>query len=364
MSALVSDQALVATYFLEKEWNSLGKWWKELFKKVIKEIHGILVSKGYPVVNPDVIFKIKKEEKYFTQHCEWEGKETMNDPSMSLPIVTSVFSLNVKQEEDLSFMDPPESEATEPIHPPVASYSIVNPDVVFKIKKEDEKYFTQQCEWEGKENMSNPSMSLPIVTSVFSLSVKQEEDLPFLDPPESETAEDIHPPVTSSPGVRPDILIQFKQEGLGIKTQEFEDRGNLANTGACEERHEAGSQNYNPDPIAEVLKMEEPPVSHQLEGGEKEIDTKSDDGFRNNSKKQRICNGQQRKEWKQRDPSRDSPDPSADCEEGSCTCECPSPGDPSDWQTDSPEPYRITLFLMGPANGMCVGMALMGVADE
>ncbi|XP_029450292.1 uncharacterized protein LOC115087338 isoform X3 [Rhinatrema bivittatum] len=275
MSALVSDQALVATYFLEKEWNSLGKWWKELFKKVIKEIHGILVSKGYPVVNPDVIFKIKKEEKYFTQHCEWEGKETMNDPSMSLPIVTSVFSLNVKQEEDLSFMDPPESEATEPIHPPVASYSIVNPDVVFKIKKEDEKYFTQQCEWEGKENMSNPSMSLPIVTSVFSLSVKQEEDLPFLDPPESETAEDIHPPVTSSPGVRPDILIQFKQEGLGIKTQEFEDRGNLANTGACEERHEAGSQNYNPDPIAEVLKMEEPPVSHQLEGGEKEIDTKS-----------------------------------------------------------------------------------------
>ncbi|XP_029452834.1 zinc finger protein 398-like isoform X2 [Rhinatrema bivittatum] len=112
----------VAAYFLEGEWYILGEWQKELYKKIIKEIHGILMSRGYSIVNPDVVFKIKKEdEKYFTQHCEWEGKENRNDPSLSLPVVTSVFLLSVNQEEDLPFLDPPESEVTEEIHSPVTS---------------------------------------------------------------------------------------------------------------------------------------------------------------------------------------------------------------------------------------------------
>ncbi|XP_029460468.1 zinc finger protein 568-like isoform X2 [Rhinatrema bivittatum] len=111
----------VAAYFLEVEWDILGEWQKELYKKVIKEIHSILMSRGYSIVNPDVIFKIKKEEEtFFTQHCEWEGKENMKDPPISLPIVTSVFSLSIKQEEDLPFLDPPESETTEEIHTPVS----------------------------------------------------------------------------------------------------------------------------------------------------------------------------------------------------------------------------------------------------
>ncbi|XP_029460351.1 zinc finger protein 567-like isoform X2 [Rhinatrema bivittatum] len=324
----------VAAYFLEVEWGILGERQKELYKKVIKEIHGILVSQGYSIVNPDVIFKIKKEEeKYFTQHCEWEGEENTKDPPISLPVVTSVFSLSIKQEEDLPFLDPPESEVTEEIHTPVSDYSILNPDVIFKIKKEDEKYFTQHCELEGKENMDHPTISshgrnpdptsetlkmeeppvrdqlergaasvtfgdvaayflevewgivgewqkelykkvikeihgilkscgysilnpdiifkikredekyftqhcelkgkenmkdptfsLPVVTSVFSLSIKQEEDLPFMDPPESEMTEEIHTPVS-------------------------------------------GSQDYKHYPKVEILKMEEPPVRDQLEGG-------------------------------------------------------------------------------------------------
>ncbi|XP_029440199.1 zinc finger protein 282-like isoform X2 [Rhinatrema bivittatum] len=374
----------VAAYFWEVEWDILGEWQKELYKKVIKEIHGILMSRGHSILNPDVVFKIKKEdEKYFPQHWELEGKETMKDPSISLPIVTSVFSLSVKQEEDLPFLDPPESETPEGIHPPVtgspsvtpdilirfkqegrgteplrsedrgnlsipgaceelheagdaawikgsrgpspdptaeilrmggeetetkSGYSILNPDVVFKIKKEDEKYFPQHWELEGKETMKDPSISLPIVTSVFSLSVKQEEDLPFLDPPESETTEGIHPPVTGSPSVPPDILIRFKQEGCGTEPPRSEDRGNLSIPGACEELHEAGdaawikgSQGPSPDPAAEILRM----------GGE-ETESKSEDGFRNNSETQRMCDGQQTEERKERDPSRDSPGPSAE----------------------------------------------------
>ncbi|XP_029450316.1 zinc finger protein 583-like [Rhinatrema bivittatum] len=290
MSELASDKALVtfsdvAAYFWEVEWNILGEWQKELYKKIIKEIHGLLMSRGY---------------------------------------------------------------------------SIVNPDVIFKIKKEDEKYFTQNCEWEGKENMKDPSMSLPIVTSVFSMSIKQEEDLPFLDPSESKMTKKIHPPVIGPSNVKPDILIRFKCKEFKIEPQEYEEGGNFSNTGACEELHEAGSRGYNPDsttpimkmeeshvsqqldggeentdtknssrgyspnPTTPILKMEEFHISDQLDGGEENMDTKNNDEVRNNSKIMRICDGQQGEEWTHRDPSRHSPDLSADCKGGISRVTSPS----------------------------------------
>ncbi|XP_030051510.1 zinc finger protein 669-like [Microcaecilia unicolor] len=36
----------VAASFLEADWDLLGEWQKELYKKVIKEIHDILISRG------------------------------------------------------------------------------------------------------------------------------------------------------------------------------------------------------------------------------------------------------------------------------------------------------------------------------
>ncbi|XP_030053447.1 uncharacterized protein LOC115466390 [Microcaecilia unicolor] len=110
----------VAAYFLEVEWNTLEEWQKQLFKKVIKEIHDILMSQGYPIVNRDVVFKIKKEdETYIIQPFEWEGKENPNDSTNSLPIVTSVLSLSVKQEEDLPFVENPDSQMSQQTCPPV-----------------------------------------------------------------------------------------------------------------------------------------------------------------------------------------------------------------------------------------------------
>ncbi|XP_029441404.1 zinc finger protein 10-like [Rhinatrema bivittatum] len=246
MSALVSDQASVtfrdvAAYFWEVEWDILGEWQKELYKKVIKEIHGVLMSRGY---------------------------------------------------------------------------SIVNPDVIFKIKKEDEKYFTQQWELERKENTTDPTVSLPIVTSVFSMSIKQEEDLSFEGHPESETTEQTHPLVTGSSDVIPDILIRFKQEELWNESQGCEAGGNLPITSTYEEWCEAGCQSYSPDPTLEILKVEVPHGSDQIDGGEEDTDTSRDDGFRNDSERQRICDEEQRLGWLHRDPSRDSPDPLADSERG------------------------------------------------
>ncbi|XP_029464991.1 zinc finger protein 773-like isoform X2 [Rhinatrema bivittatum] len=145
MSVLVSDQAAVtfndiSAYFLKMEWDILGEWQKELYKKVIKELHGILMSRGYSVLNSDVILKIKKQdEEYFTQHCKREEKENIPDPTFSLPVVSSVFSLNIKQEEDLPFMD----------HPPIIGSSNVKPDILRRFKQEGIKTEPQEAEEEG-----------------------------------------------------------------------------------------------------------------------------------------------------------------------------------------------------------------------
>ncbi|XP_029443795.1 gastrula zinc finger protein XlCGF26.1-like isoform X2 [Rhinatrema bivittatum] len=181
MSALASDRASVtfsdvAAYFLEVEWVVLGERQKELYKKVIKEIHGLLISRGYSILNPDVIFKIKKEdEKYFTPRYEWEGKANRNDPIYSLPIVTSVFSLSVKQEEDLAFMDPPESEAAEDIHPPVIGSPRVRPDILFRFNHEGRGIEPQGSEDRGGLTIADPREELREADDEFSNNTERQQ---------------------------------------------------------------------------------------------------------------------------------------------------------------------------------------------
>nr|XP_033795321.1 zinc finger protein 665-like isoform X2 [Geotrypetes seraphini] len=89
----------VSAYFRKMEWDIMEKWQKELYKKVIKEIHSFLISQGYSILNPDVIFKIKKEdEKYFTQRYEWKRKENLNDPSISSPDIKPDILIRFGQE--------------------------------------------------------------------------------------------------------------------------------------------------------------------------------------------------------------------------------------------------------------------------
>ncbi|XP_029450371.1 oocyte zinc finger protein XlCOF6-like isoform X3 [Rhinatrema bivittatum] len=353
MSIMVTNQVSVtfsdvAAYFLEVEWDILGEWQKELYKKIIKEIHSILMSRGYSIVNPDVIFKIKKEdEKYFMQHCR-EGKENMNEPTNNLPIVTSVFSLSVKQEDDLPFMDPPESETTERIHPPVTSSSSVKPDILIRFKQEEFRTEPKRCEARGILTITdaceksheagsqgyNPDSTVEILKmeelNVRDLLEGGEEDTDiknddgFRNNSESQrkcdgqqreewTYGDSRDPSADcergSPNVRSDLLIRFKEEEFRIEPQECEEQGVLPITGTC-------SRSCNPGLIIDNLKMEELHVSDQRKGREEETDTKSDDGFWNNSERHRMWNGQQGEKWTHRDHARESPDPSADWEGG------------------------------------------------
>ncbi|XP_030050767.1 zinc finger protein 493-like [Microcaecilia unicolor] len=74
----------------------------------------------------------------------------MNDPSKSFPIVTSVFSLSIKQEEDLPFMDHPESETSVQVHSPETGCPSVRPDILIRFK--DERFRT---ELQGSEKRGN-----------------------------------------------------------------------------------------------------------------------------------------------------------------------------------------------------------------
>ncbi|XP_030048110.1 zinc finger protein 81-like [Microcaecilia unicolor] len=203
----------------------------------------------------------------------------MTDSNQDLPIVTSVFSLSIKQEEDLPFMENPESEMSEQTLTSITDDGFGNESE--RVRMCDEQ---QKEEWKHEDSSrasTDPSADceggigsiiptgekaavqkgerferqkrncsffptleqpgrlndLPIVTSVFSLSIKQEEDLPFMENPESKMSEQTLPSIT-------------------------------------------------------------------------------DDGFGNESERVRMCDEQQKEEWKHEDSSRDSTDPSADCEGG------------------------------------------------
>ncbi|XP_030045741.1 zinc finger protein 19-like [Microcaecilia unicolor] len=183
MSALVPDQALfkdVAACFLEVDWDILGEWQKELYKKVIMEVHDILISLGYSIVNPDVIFKIKNEdEKYFTQHFEWEEKENPDHLIKNLPVVTSVISLGVKQEEDLPLMDPPKSETSEQTHPPITSFYNVRPDILIQF---DQKGFrTRGSEETGNLTTTGRCEELPEACDEATIKASNEALVTFKD---------------------------------------------------------------------------------------------------------------------------------------------------------------------------------------
>ncbi|XP_030045877.1 uncharacterized protein LOC115460184 [Microcaecilia unicolor] len=145
---------------------------------VIKEIHGILMSRGYSIVNPDVIFKIKKEDdKYFTQH---------SDPTKSLPVVTSVFSLNVKQEKDFFFMDHPEPEMCEKTHPCVMNSHNVKPDIL--IQFEQERFKTEHQGSEERGNLTTTGICEELhkaggvsLTAEPIVEILKMEEVPVID---------------------------------------------------------------------------------------------------------------------------------------------------------------------------------------
>nr|XP_033817856.1 zinc finger protein 271-like [Geotrypetes seraphini] len=335
MSALGSDLVSVtfrdvAAYFLEMEWDILGEWQKEMYKKVIKEIHGILRSHGYSIVNPNVVFKFKKEdEKYSTQLFEWEGEESPNDPMKGLPIITSVFSLSVKQEEDLPLMEHPKSEPSEQIHPPVTSSHNVKPDILFRFGQEEFGTDPRGSEERGNLTTTGPSEELHEARDEAWIKANYEAMVAFKDVAayflEAEwgilgewkkalykkVIKEVHDLLMSRGYsiVNPDVIFKIEKEDKSFN-QHFEWEG----------KENPNDSSKSLPVVTSVfslsVKQEEdlPSTDHpELETPQQTRSSLTNDGYGNNSKRMREGDGQQIEEWKHKDPSRDSTDPLADC---------------------------------------------------
>lgn len=51
----------VAASFTEEQWLHLEDWQKDIYKTVVKEIHEAVISLGYTIINPNVVFSVEKQ---------------------------------------------------------------------------------------------------------------------------------------------------------------------------------------------------------------------------------------------------------------------------------------------------------------
>ncbi|XP_075461267.1 zinc finger protein 398-like isoform X4 [Ascaphus truei] len=74
----------VAAYFTKEQWMRLEDWQKERYLDVMKEIHEALISLGYTITNPDILFKIKKKDESCVQ-IDYDSAERENTCIADLP---------------------------------------------------------------------------------------------------------------------------------------------------------------------------------------------------------------------------------------------------------------------------------------
>nr|XP_033817763.1 zinc finger protein 883-like [Geotrypetes seraphini] len=124
----------VAAYFSEAEWEVLEEGRKELYRGVMKEIHWVLMSLGYTIVNDDVLLKIKPgEEPYHKYHFGSEDAGGTMDLS------------NLK------------------------------PDLLFRIKQEKEE--EEACHWDPQEAMGQEELSQPEIGEPGSMNKTKKRHL-------------------------------------------------------------------------------------------------------------------------------------------------------------------------------------------
>ncbi|XP_029441248.1 zinc finger protein 550-like [Rhinatrema bivittatum] len=203
MAACVSYQASVtfndvAVYFSQEEWHLLDNWQKKLYRDVMKEIHGVLISLGYTIINPDVLFRIKDGDRLSkegrrerihrgkdklniaTGGCGFlnpdlllrvgqraeqrpsdyrdlvETQNGKNPAEVAFPVITSILSLNVKEEPNSQAIDQAGPQKTlDGSNPPVDGL-VFNPELSLWIKQEDEECFTVD-DLEARKTIKDPA---------------------------------------------------------------------------------------------------------------------------------------------------------------------------------------------------------------
>lgn len=175
MALLDPEQILVTfqdvvVYFSEQEWKCLEEWQKELYRTVMEEIHTALISLGYAILNPETLFRVKKEKRVF--HLD-----------QSSPL---------RKENDHTF---------------TTGRAGLTPDILLRIKVDDEPILV---DWQ--EGESNPCSNAPTASPDQLLDTKEEKDLHFLGHRDSLAEDCTTSPVTGSRGSSSNLVELIKSE--------------------------------------------------------------------------------------------------------------------------------------------------------
>ncbi|XP_069089574.1 zinc finger protein 471-like isoform X2 [Pleurodeles waltl] len=144
MALLDPDQILVTfqdvvVYFSEEEWKCLEEWQKELYRTVMEEIHTALISLGYAILNPEALFRVKKEKKAF--HLDQSSllrKENGHSFTADESVARSEQLLDTKEENDVRFLHWHDLPAEDCKTHPVTGSRGRSSELIEVIKSEDE----------------------------------------------------------------------------------------------------------------------------------------------------------------------------------------------------------------------------------
>ncbi|KAJ1121599.1 hypothetical protein NDU88_000120 [Pleurodeles waltl] len=148
----------VSSYFSIEEWELLEKWQKELYEKVVQEIHQALVSLG-PVLA--TVFSLRAQGKQ--ELLSMDHQEALK--SAKLPNPDDLHNMN--REERIPLNNIPETEGQE------GSESLVegHGDFSFPVKDEDEAFCVEHLDSSSDESFASPSEH-----EIVSFPIKDEED--------------------------------------------------------------------------------------------------------------------------------------------------------------------------------------------
>lgn len=165
----------VAIYFSQMEWKRLEDWQKELYKNVIKEIHDTLMSMGYAIDNPGILFRIKNDEKdNLGEYQDFDRGERRENTRRLWKCCHPDILLSLKEEEEPYLRTQQDSkEDVHSLDPSAGGYSPSDPGALLKIEEVDNAYFpdpSESCE-SGRDSPMNHSINI--------VTIKQEEEEPY-----------------------------------------------------------------------------------------------------------------------------------------------------------------------------------------
>ncbi|XP_069506538.1 zinc finger protein 25-like isoform X2 [Ambystoma mexicanum] len=222
----------VAAYFSEEDWMTLHLWQKELYKNVMKEVHQALFSLGHNIINTNVLLRISKKGKACFR--DPEKRVRANDPITPWsPVVQPDILFRIKQEEKIYCRDWYWSDEPAPINSLHKGGTVSNSKVLLNRKREANlcmKNRRHPCRKQSNDGLNRGKELVEGLEGfkgpyTFSLAKDSCSKASLMDQPRAGGEETIT-------GPNPDLSLTIKQEveAYPVDDQAMERKESLKNS--------------------------------------------------------------------------------------------------------------------------------------